>query len=119
MSKEQIITDFKQGMHTRQLSEKYGVSLRQIQRTVHPYRQAVNPNTLPYSDDARLNNLRPIIIALMESQGRDFKICELCLEPISGNSFDIHHTKYNGATYYDLLIVCRKCNTATHNRYLA
>src|SRR5215204_4884884 len=33
---------------------------------------------------------------------------------------NLHHTKYEGATYYDLRIVCTKCNNAPENcRHLA
>ncbi len=66
----------------------------------------------------QLGQLRPYIIALMEDEGRDFDHCEICGKHIPNNRYDIHHTKYEGATYYDLRIVCRKCNTAPENRFL-
>lgn len=67
------------------------------------------------SKDNQLGNLRPIVIALMKSTDRDFNTCEQCNKHIPDGKFDIHHTKYNGATYYDLQIVCRSCNLTGDN----
>lgn len=58
-----------------------------------------------------LSHLRPYVVALMEQEGRINPletICELCLEP--ANPYEIHHTRYEEATYYDLLVVCLSCN---------
>jgi len=63
----------------------------------------------------KLDNLYRIIIAMMEEEGRDFSTCELCKQPILNGNFELHHTKYEGATYYDLLIVCRRCNHLPEN----
>lgn len=63
-------------------------------------------------------NLRPLIVSLMETQGRNFNICELCNAHIPKGNYNIHHTKYEGATYYDLRIVCRKCDKQPANRNL-
>jgi hypothetical protein len=75
-------------------------------------------NKVGLSKYNQLENMRPIIISMMEDEGRDFTTCELCHEDILANKYDLHHTRYEGATYYDLLIVCRKCNTAPENTYL-
>lgn len=69
--------------------------------------------------DNQIENLRPYILAMMKEEGRNFEQCELGGEPIPKGKFDIHHTKYDGATYYDLRIVCRKCNHAPENCLLA
>ena len=57
--------------------------------------------------------IEPVIMVLikemMRRDGRDFGWCELGFHRIEGN-FDIHHEKYEGATYYDLRISCRSCN---------
>lgn len=66
----------------------------------------------------QLGQLRPLIIALMENEGRDFDICEICLESTQGK-WEIHHTKYLGATYSDLQLVCRSCNRKYDNIYLS
>ena len=60
------------------------------------------------------NYLRLIIIAMMKQEGRSFENCELCGAPTNGRP-EIHHTKYDGATYYDLRITCSKCNHAPIN----
>ena len=65
-----------------------------------------------------LSQLRPYIIALMRQDKRNFRACELCAKPTKGN-YEIHHTKYEGATYKDLLIVCRSCNRIGENVGLA
>lgn len=66
----------------------------------------------------QLGHLKPIIVALMEDQERDFTTCEYCgKHPI--NRYEIHHTKYEGATYYDLMIVCTSCNRISENVGLA
>ena len=65
-----------------------------------------------------LDQLRPYVLSLMREEGRDFGICELCDQKTKGN-FEIHHTKYEGATYYDLKIVCRSCNKIPENIGLA
>lgn len=61
---------------------------------------------------------REIIIAMMKRDGRDFTFCEVGKHRIKGR-FDLHHMKYEGATYYDLQVSCRKCNTAPENVGLA
>jgi Pyruvate/2-oxoacid:ferredoxin oxidoreductase delta subunit len=65
-----------------------------------------------------LGALRPIVIAMMESEGRDFNRCELCGNFIPDNEFEIHHDKYEGATYYDLRIVCMGCNRGSDYWFL-
>lgn len=67
------------------------------------------------SFDNKLDNLRPYVIVLMENEDRDFTVCELCAQDIPVNQYEIHHTKYAEATYYDLRIVCRSCNRIGEN----
>lgn len=73
------------------------------------------------SKDYHLGNLKPLIIALMTEEGRldgsDSAICEQCLE--YATPYEIHHTKYKDATYYDLQVVCRSCNRIAANVGLA
>jgi hypothetical protein len=67
------------------------------------------------SVENQLSHIRPYVVALMQREGRDFTKCELGGEDIPEGQYEIHHTKYDGATYYDLRIVCRKCNHAPEN----
>jgi hypothetical protein len=63
----------------------------------------------------QIEHLRPYIIALMKREGRDFTRCELAPHDIEPGKYEIHHTKYEGATYYDLRIVCKPCNRKAEN----
>ena len=63
--------------------------------------------------------LRWVILAMMRREGRDFGHCELCHDPIPEGRHQIHHEKYEGATYKDLRIVDAKCNQKAENKLLA
>lgn len=71
------------------------------------------------SRENQIAHLRPYILFLMRREGRDFSTCELGGEGIPDDEFEIDHTKYEGATYYDLRIVCRSCNKRRENILLA
>lgn len=66
----------------------------------------------------QIEHLRPYILFLMSKEGRDFTECELCEDDIEDGGFEIHHIRYEGATYYDLRIVCRGCNRKAENLML-
>lgn len=61
---------------------------------------------------------KEIVRALLKKMGKDFTKCEQCKADLKGKRYEIHHSKYEGATIYDLQIVCPKCNHAPENRYL-
>jgi hypothetical protein len=69
--------------------------------------------------DNTTSYLRWIIIAMMKREGRNFRKCEVGGEAIPPGKFNIHHEKYEGATYRDLKIACAKCNHAPENVGLA
>jgi hypothetical protein len=71
------------------------------------------------SSDNQISHLRPYILFLMRQERRDFSRCELCPALIPNGEYEIHHTKYEGATYCDLRIVCRSCNKKAENCLLA
>lgn len=56
-----------------------------------------------------------IIIAMMKRDGRNFAKCELCPAAIPAGEFELHHTKYEGTTYFDLRIACSSCNHKPEN----
>lgn len=114
---DKILQRYNNGMSSRDIGKLYGISTRQVQRILSVNGHIRTGTGL--SKDNQLGNLRVIIIALMAEQGRDFNRCELCDIHIPKGRFDIHHTKYTGATYHDLRIVCRRCNTSPLNRYLS
>ena len=57
--------------------------------------------------------LRPMLKRL----GKDFNWCEYCGIGTNGKSV-VHHTKYDGATLYDLDVICNRCNLQTENKGL-
>lgn len=59
-----------------------------------------------------------LIKAVLKKQGRNFDVCELCGKIMGENKAQLHHTKYEGATIYDLKIVCHRCNTQQENKFL-
>jgi hypothetical protein len=69
--------------------------------------------------DNQIEHLRPYILFLMRQDGRNFTRCELDGRKIEEGKYEIHHTKYKGATYHDLRIVCRSCNKKPENMFLA
>lgn len=58
------------------------------------------------------------VMAIWEADSKDLTNCELCKEPVEGKNAGIHHTKYEGATLYDLVWACHYCNTRPINKYL-
>lgn len=71
---------------------------------------------LPIDDKAR-STLRPYIMECFRRMGKDLNKCEQCGS--TEKKLDIHHTKYDGATVYDLQLVCRSCNLSLDNLSLA
>lgn len=53
---------------------------------------------------------------LTETLNKDPSVCGLCGEKCKTM---IHHTKYDGATLYDLLLICNSCNNLKANRGIA
>lgn len=56
--------------------------------------------------------------AIWKKQGKNFNKCEICGKYIPNKKYNIHHTKYEKATIYDLQIVCMSCNFKKENRNL-
>lgn len=76
-------------------------------------------DTLTIVNNSKLHHLsaimRSIVVSMMTEEGRNFGACEQCSEPIPKGKWELHHTKYEGATYYDLQIICRSCNRLDKN----
>ena len=62
-------------------------------------------------------NFKNYLKTLLVKIGKDFNWCESCGVSTGGKSI-IHHTKYDGATLYDLEVVCIGCNNLGANRGL-
>lgn len=56
----------------------------------------------------------PYVHECLSRLGKDRYTCELCLEPVPKGCI-VHHTKYEGATIYDLMYICGSCNLAREN----
>jgi len=54
-----------------------------------------------------------LIRTILRNKGKDFNTCELCKKTMKKSY--LHHTKYDGATLNDILIVCQSCNTKKEN----
>lgn len=59
----------------------------------------------------------PYVIEALTRLGKDRYTCEICLEPVPKGCI-VHHTKYEGATVYDLMYVCGSCNLSRANKGL-
>lgn len=57
---------------------------------------------------------RYLIRAMMKQEGRDLRWCEVGKHRITGRT-ELHHTKYEGATYQDLSVCCSPCNHKKEN----
>lgn len=55
-----------------------------------------------------------ITVVMEDAFGKNRFQCELCLDPVPGGCL-IHHTKYEGATIYDLMFICGSCNLSRAN----
>ena len=60
--------------------------------------------------------MRQYVLACLTKLGHDLYKCAYCAKPLKKPQ--IHHTKYDGATVYDLVIACQSCNTQPQNRFL-
>lgn len=115
---EPIIALLREGHGPAFIIEKLGlkISKRWVQRIA-----VQNGIVRPHQTAGRLDSdhytspIRDIILhALIELRGLDPHVCSDCGAQ-SKQMHDIHHTKYEGATIYDLAFLCRKCNTSPRN----
>lgn len=130
-----IVQAYKSGSFlTKQIASTYGISPRSVQRIVKKWgaartqaegNQVAGPlgprhriRKKGKSKENQLANMRVIVIAVLKEQGRDFSMCELCRTFIPSGKYQLHHTKYDGATIKDLKIVCQQCNLLPENQYL-
>lgn len=112
-----------QGFGPAEIIEKLGlaISKRQVQRIVakRGLSRPINPRRGRLDED----NLEPMLRELVEYclihyRNLDPYVCSDCGRRMK-KKCDIHHTKYEGATIYDLEYLCRRCNTSLRNTGLA
>lgn len=108
-----------QGLAAPKVRERLSlkITVRSIQRIARKYL-----GSPPASNNSVLYQIpqyiRPHIVECMRRLGKDPYICEICGEQ-QVKRCEIHHTKYAGATLYDLQYVCGSCNRARVNMGLA
>jgi hypothetical protein len=132
---QQIVKAYESGdFLTKHIAEKFEVSSRQVQRICKKWgvlrtQQAGAAVAGPLGPRHRLQGkskdysigsgpFRDIVIYTLKRMGRDFTKCEWCGKPLKDGKFQLHHTKYEGATVDDLMIICQQCNLIPQNRFL-
>lgn len=111
---EKIIELARKGLSARKIKERLCLEItsEQVGRIV---RKHLGHATFGNNSIANaINSLRPYVVECLARLGKDPLVCEICLEP-QPTPCDIYHTKYEGATIYDLQYVCRSCNLARAN----
>lgn len=108
---DEIVKLSQVGLSARKIQDRLSlhVSRRQVQRVIRkqlgPVVQSRNAET------NALEDMKTYVVECLRLLGKDPHVCEICLER-QERVCDIHHTKYEGATIYDLQYVCRSCNLA-------
>ena len=109
----------KSGLPAAKIKERLNLSITP-ESIGHIVRKHLGP--APKGGNSRKHKIpwfmRRHVIACMIMLGKDPHTCEICKE-IQDTPCDIHHTKYEGATVYDLQFVCRSCNLSWANKGLA
>jgi hypothetical protein len=119
---------------TKQIAEKFDITTRQVQRickkwgVLRTQRQgaAVAGPLMPRhrlpgkSREHQIGDgiFRDIVIQCLKMQGRKFTHCEWCGKEFLYGKWQLHHTKYEGCTIDDLMIICQQCNLIPANRFL-
>lgn len=111
-----IIAAYKSGERIPEIAKRFGIGQRGVQYITKPYRPV--PNGPARSADGANSigrHFRNLLANMMVRDGRNLEECEQCFSEIPEGKYQLHHTKYEGATYYDLQIVCQRCNLQTEN----
>lgn len=115
----QIVKLTSHGMSAPKVKQKLGLDLS-VEQIARIARRHVGKTILrPYRYEHRLTQqFKMLLDALPEDAfGKDKYTCEICGDSVP-HGCDLHHTKYEGATIFDLEYVCRSCNLARVNKGL-
>jgi hypothetical protein len=115
----QIIELARKGLSARKIRERLNLDItsRAINRIVLKH-LGPRPDVSNSHDNQIPIVMMPLIKECLRRLSKDSMTCEICEEPQS-KPCEIHHTKYEGATIYDLQYVCKSCNLAFMNRGLS
>jgi hypothetical protein len=100
----------------RHLSRPYSPAVinRYVTKHVGPRVKGVN--------NSRQNQIgitdMPYVLEALRRMAKDRYTCELCLDSVPQGCM-VHHTRYDGATVYDLMFVCGSRNLSRFNTGLA
>lgn len=110
------------GLSARKVQQRLGqpLTVRQVQRIAASFYGRTDKSQVFKSAEYQITpgRFRDAVVSCLERLGKDPFFCENCQEP-QEKKCDIHHTKYEGATIYDLRYVCRSCNLSRVNKGLA
>jgi hypothetical protein len=103
------------GLSAEKIRKRLGptTTARQIQRFGKKLFGSSPPGTR-VSEDA-FGNVYPYVEECLRRLGRNPYWCVVC-EETQPKRCIIHHTKYDGATIYDLVYACTSCNNSRMNR---
>lgn len=104
------------GLSARKVSERMDgeVSVQVVQRRAREHLGPVPPNKNSRLHSIGRGVLYDYVSECFRRLGKDPFMCEICEEP-QKKKCQIHHTKYEGCTVYDLQYVCQSCNLARVN----
>lgn len=132
---QQIVKAYESGdFLTRHIATRFGISSRQVQRICKKWgvlrtqragavvagelspKHRLRGKSKEYAIGA--GAFRDIVVHTLKLMGRRFDRCEWCDKKLKDGKWQLHHTKYEGATIDDLMIVCQQCNLIPANRFL-
>jgi hypothetical protein len=120
-NRKEIVELWNDGKSARQIVEELDlpITVRQVQRIgAELGNRKLRASGRLRADQDFVSLFRPIIEPLMIKNGQDPHKCALCGKE-SEEKLTIHHTKYAGATIYDLVFACWSCQHLASNHGLA
>lgn len=112
----QVIALLGRGMSARKVKSRFGLTMpihhidRLAREVYGPMRRGGNGATYAIGG----NTFSLYVREALNQLGKDPYFCEICEEPQAKRCV-IHHTKYAGATLYDLKYICQSCNLSRMN----
>jgi hypothetical protein len=121
-NRQQIIELWNDGKSAHKIVDELDlpITVRQVQRIGAKLgNRRLRASGRIRADQDFVSLYRPLLVPLMEEQGKNELICGLCGFTDGKKKMTIHHTKYNGATINDLVFACWRCQHKPDNHGLA